>query len=91
MQKQDYMFGEVELYISSEQTQKEFSKDKDYTVGSFKYWLSKYRSLKEESTSEKITKHISESFQEIRLTETSSSKLLAEVSTENGVHIKIYH
>ena len=86
------MFREVELYMNSEQTQIDFAKDKEYTISCFKYWLSRYREFKESSSSTRVMKQISENFHEIHLSEASMlrPKLLVELKTDKGTHIKIY-
>lgn len=80
----DQMFPLVEKYETSEQRQKEFCKHHDISIGTFQYWLRKYR---EEYSSR------SHSFQEItvlpRLDNSNHESRYILISTPSGMEIKI--
>lgn len=88
MTKEEIMFKEVEIYLSSEMTQRDFIKDKDYSYHSLKYWLAKYRKQERFTEANFEQGH----FQEIDLNQSDQgSKKLMEITSRSGVHIIIYH
>lgn len=79
------MFPLVERYESSGQLQKEFCKSHDINIGTFQYWLKKYR---EEQSAEATN-----SFQKITvIPESDKSRHTVRhilISTPSGLEIKI--
>ena len=91
MNKQEYMYKEVEEYLESNLLIREFILTKKYTYYSFKYWLKKYRDYNTPST-DNLKQPSSNNFKEIYLSKDSAEapKLFIELQTESGTHIKIY-
>lgn len=82
------MFKEVEQYLQSNQTIREFVSGKEYSFHSLKYWLSEYRSEQESSA---LDIKVGE-FKEVHLEGgNQSSEKLLEITSKNGTHIIIYH
>lgn len=81
----DQMFPLVESYESSGQLQKEFCEHHEINIGTFQYWLKKYR---EEHSAKKVN-----SFQKITvLPESDKSRNNIRhilISTPSGLEIKI--
>ncbi len=81
----EQMFPLVERYESSGQLQKEFCKSHDINIGTFQYWLTKYRELNSTPSSN--------SFQQINVMtdqpDPTRSNRHIEIRTPSGVEIKI--
>ena len=88
MDQREYMFKEVETCLKSNQTQLSFSKGKEYSYDSLKYWIKQYRLANEEFPMIETQN----TFREISLGSAprESSKKIIELRTPSGFHIKIY-
>lgn len=83
------MFGEVEQYLASGLTQREFTKGKTYTLDSFKYWIKKYRISSGQTKDEQ--NYTTSCFNEIHLKDHfSNNRKLIELVTKSGTHVTIY-
>lgn len=74
------MYPLIELYLGRSQTQREFCEERGLNVGVFNYWLGRYRSDQEESTS---------GFEVIAVPGGSQVESGIELEYPNGIKLRI--
>ena len=81
MNLQEFMFEEVEDWMSSGELKASFIAGKDYTEAKFNYWLAKWKATHQ------VDKHAG--FREVGFSESKLGKVL-EIEAPSGVKITVF-
>lgn len=81
MNLQEFMFAEVENWMSSGEQKSKFLDDKEYTEAKFNYWLAKWKATQQVNTCS--------GFQEVGFSESKLGKVL-EIEAPSGVKITVF-
>ena len=81
MNLQEFMFAEVEGWMTSGELKASFIEEKDYTEAKFNYWLAKWKATQQVDTSA--------GFREVGFSEAKLGKVL-EIEAPSGVKITVF-